>query len=34
MADGSVRSHSYNMDIQLHRALASIAGGEAATDAD
>ena len=34
MADGSVRSHSYDMDIQFHRALASIAGREAAVDSD
>ena len=28
MADGSVRSFSYSMDIKLHRALASIYGNE------
>jgi hypothetical protein len=34
MADGSVRSFSYDMDIDLHRALASIAGGEIAAAPD
>jgi type II secretory pathway pseudopilin PulG len=34
MADGSVRSMSYDMDIQLHRALASIAGGDTAAASD
>jgi hypothetical protein len=32
MADGSVHALSYDMDISLHRALASIDGGEVATD--
>ena len=32
MADGSVRSMNYDMDIELHRALASIAGGETASE--
>ena len=30
MADGSVRSHGYDMDVVLHRMLASIDGQEAA----
>jgi prepilin-type N-terminal cleavage/methylation domain-containing protein len=34
MVDGSVRSFNYDMDIHIHRALASIAGGEVETDAD
>ncbi len=34
MADGSVRSMGYDMDVELHRALASIAGGERAADAN
>jgi prepilin-type N-terminal cleavage/methylation domain-containing protein len=34
MADGSVHSFSYSIDIQLHRALASIKGREATEDAD
>jgi prepilin-type N-terminal cleavage/methylation domain-containing protein len=34
MADGSVRSMGYDMDIGLHRALASIAGEETVADAD
>jgi prepilin-type N-terminal cleavage/methylation domain-containing protein len=34
MADGSVRSLGYDMDIHLHRALASIAGGETETKPD
>jgi hypothetical protein len=34
MADGSVHSLSYSMDIQLHRALASIYGGEVASVAE
>jgi prepilin-type N-terminal cleavage/methylation domain-containing protein len=32
MADGSVRSLSYDMDVRLHRALASIDGEEVATE--
>jgi prepilin-type N-terminal cleavage/methylation domain-containing protein len=32
MADGSVRSFGYGMDIQIHRALASIAGEEVGAD--
>jgi hypothetical protein len=31
MADGSVQSFSYSVDIKLHRALASICGGEVAS---
>jgi prepilin-type N-terminal cleavage/methylation domain-containing protein len=34
MADGSVRSMMYELDITVHRALASIAGGEVATIPD
>jgi prepilin-type N-terminal cleavage/methylation domain-containing protein len=32
MADGSVHALSYDMDVRLHHALASIEGGEVATD--
>jgi hypothetical protein len=32
MADGSVHSLNYDMDVRLHHALASIDGGEVATD--
>ena len=32
MADGSVRSLSYEMDIKLHLALASINGNEVADE--
>ena len=32
MADGSVRSMSYEMDIKLHLALASISGNEVADE--
>jgi prepilin-type N-terminal cleavage/methylation domain-containing protein len=32
MADGSVRSLSYDMDIRSHLALASVSGGDVATD--
>jgi hypothetical protein len=32
MTDGSVHSLSYSMDVRLHRALASIYGGEVAND--
>jgi prepilin-type N-terminal cleavage/methylation domain-containing protein len=34
MADGSVRMFSYGMDIHVHRAFASIAGGEIEMEAD
>jgi prepilin-type N-terminal cleavage/methylation domain-containing protein len=34
MADGSVRSQSYEIDILLHRLLASIGGQEVAVDSD
>jgi hypothetical protein len=34
IADGSVRTFSYGMEIQIHRALASIAGGEIDTNID
>jgi hypothetical protein len=34
MADGSVRSCGYDMDVKLHRILASIHGEEVANDAD
>jgi prepilin-type N-terminal cleavage/methylation domain-containing protein len=34
MADGSVHSLSYSMDVRLHRALASINGGEVANNRD
>jgi prepilin-type N-terminal cleavage/methylation domain-containing protein len=34
MADGSVRIFSYGMDIYVHRAFASIAGGEIGAEAD
>jgi type II secretory pathway pseudopilin PulG len=34
MADGSVHSLSYDMDVRLHRALASVNGGEVTTAAE
>lgn len=34
MADGSVRSQGYDMDVQLHRVLASINGQEVANDSE
>lgn len=34
LADGSVRSQSYSMDITLHRILASISGNEVAGEAE